>query len=218
MKALVCFDLDGTLITNTESIWQTIHNAVGTKSEDRQKTMDAFYSGKISYSEWARIDTEMWMKKGLTHEQLIKIISNLKVIKGAHELLEELRKKGILTAVISGSLNIVLQTFFPEHNFDYVYINKLEFKEEKLTGIQPTLHDQHGKSEALKEICKKEGIDIKDTVFVGDHNNDIEIAQTAGLSIAFNSNSKELDKVSDVKADSENIMDLYKIISNYLLQ
>ncbi|RMF06770.1 HAD family hydrolase [Candidatus Woesearchaeota archaeon] len=116
---LACFDLDGTLIDSPRSIWQLVHEKLGTDNEARKKVMKDFYEGRISYREWAEHDIMIWKKSGLRREKLMEIISSLKVMPGARETLAELKRKGIKLAVISGSLKDVLDYFFPE-TFDYV--------------------------------------------------------------------------------------------------
>ncbi len=69
---------------------------------------------------------------------------------------------------------------------DYVYANELEIKNGVLTGgYIGEIVDGNKKAEYLKEIAQKEGIDIGQTIAVGDGANDLAMLNVAGLGIAF---------------------------------
>ncbi|HEX9828159.1 MAG TPA: HAD-IB family phosphatase, partial [Flavobacteriaceae bacterium] len=69
---------------------------------------------------------------------------------------------------------------------DYVYANQLEIKDGVLTGNYiGDIVNGNKKAEYLKELAKKEGIDINQTIAVGDGANDLPMLNVAGLGIAF---------------------------------
>ena len=53
------------------------------------------------------------------------------------------------------------------------------------------------KAEGLKRLCQYYGVDLKDTVAVGDSMNDYEILQTAGIGIAMGNSIEDLKPVAD---------------------
>jgi len=198
---LVCFDLDGTLIENTTYIWKTLHEKFNTDKKKRKEALDDFFAGRLSYHDWAVHDVNMWIKQGLRREDFMKALSHLKAVKKAYDTIIRLKDIGFKTAIISGSLDVALEGVFPDFMkiFDDIYINRLHFDDKGLlTGITPTPYDFSNKATALIQLAKKESITLKETVFIGDHDNDIEIAKKAGLSIAFNPKSEKLKNVSDI--------------------
>lgn len=212
---LICFDLDGTLIDETIFVWQTIHDALKTDKEARKKAMDDFYSGRISYSEWARHDIRIWKREGANKKILLNAIKPLKLMKGAMETLRTLKKRKLKLAIVSGSIDIALKSVLPNYKefFDDVYINKIIFeKNGKIKKIIPTKYDIEHKGLALKEIAKKEKIKLKECVFIGDHHNDVNIAKIAGLSLAFNCKSDKLAQISDVLIKKKDLREILKYI------
>lgn len=211
---LVCFDLDGTIIDETIFIWQTLHDALGTDKDERQIAMGDFFAGKITYSQWAEYDFELWKKAGATKTKVMEALNRLRLMKGARETLEELKKRGLKLAIISGSLDFALEKVLPDYRkyFDQVFINKVIFKGEALETIQPTPFDFKRKADALKEICMYEGIDVSECVFVGDHDNDIYVAELAGLAIAFNCKSDKLAQIADVIIKKKDLREILKHI------
>jgi len=206
---LVCFDLDGTIIDETISIWQTIHEHLSTDPKVREKATKRFYNNEISYEEWALHDVELWKNAGASKTDIFAALRPLKLMKGASELLSILKKNKIKLALISGSLNIALEKVLPNYKeiFDYVFINEIFFDENgKIAKLNPTVYDSGTKADALLEVCKKEGIRPENCVFVGDNHNDIDAAKAAGFSISFNSQIKELDEVSDVIIKEKDLM------------
>lgn len=213
---LVCFDLDGTIIENTTFIWATLHEKLGTDSKAREKAKEDFFAGKLSYHDWAVHDAQLWVDKDVSKQDILSKLSHLRLVKGARETIDELKRQGMKLAIISGSLDLALETVLHDYEkiFDDVYINRLVFDDgNRLTGIIPTEFDFAHKATALKEIARREGIPLSDTVFIGDHRNDIEAAKAAGLSIAFNCKSAELEKISDICISEH---DLRKILPHLI--
>ena len=52
---LAVFDVDGTL-TRIESCWQFIHERLDTWEKGGKVNAQLYFSGKISYDDWARLD------------------------------------------------------------------------------------------------------------------------------------------------------------------
>ncbi len=212
---LVCFDLDGTIVDDTVFIWQTIHEHFKTDDKKREEATKKYYNKEISYEEWAEHDIKLWKEKKATKKKIMKAISSLKLMKGAKETIIALKEKGLKLVIISGSLNIVLDYLFPDYKdyFDDVLINKLFFDEDgNISKTEFTKYDHEAKAEGLKKIAKKEGINLAECVFVGDHKNDIHVAKESGLSISFNSKSEELDKVCDVVVREKDLRGILKYI------
>lgn len=194
---LVCFDLDGTLVDDTVYIWKTLHDHFATDAEARQRAYDDYFGRRITYSEWFAHDLELLGRAGATDARIRELLDGLRPMHGAEELLAGLRAKGHTLAIISGSLDVVVDHIFGLDLFDHVLINRIEFDPSgNLSGGTPTEYDIEAKAEGLRYLAQKEGLSLSRTAFVGDNENDVWIAKEAGLSIAFNCKSDKLRRVA----------------------
>ena len=214
---LVCFDVDGTLVDNVEYSWQIFHEYFNSDKEKIEQARNSFYSGKISYLEWAEHDINLWKSANATKLQFYKAmeLAGIKAMLGAEEVLNQLKKKRLKLAIISGTLNVILDKVYPNHEriFDYIFLSRLYFDSKgRLARASPTAYDMDKKAEALKHIAEKENIPLSSCVFIGDHHNDVRVAEIAGLGIAFNCKSEELRKVADVIIEKKNLMEILKYV------
>lgn len=210
---LVCFDVDGTLIDNVKFSWQIFHDYFQTDRHRREDAKNKFFNGQITYKEWAEHDINLWKEGNAKKEEFFKAIGHLRLMNGAMETLKELKKSGIKLAIISGSLNIMLEKFIPNYEefFDDVFLSRIYFDEDgSISKVDATEYDLDGKALALRKIADREGISLKDCVFIGDYLNDFKIIQEAGLGIAFNCEYDELKKAADVVIDKKDLREILK--------
>lgn len=180
-RRLVCFDMDSTLI-QTEVI-DELAELAGVGDEVRAIT-EAAMQGEIDFKE--SFIRRMKLLKGLKEEVLHEVAINLPITKGARRLIETLKNYGFKTAILSGGFTYFGHYLQKELGIDYVYANQLEIKDGALTGgYLGEIVDGNRKAEFLKEIALKEGINISQTIAVGDGANDLPMLNLAGLGIAF---------------------------------
>lgn len=195
---LVCFDLDGTLVDDTIYIWKTLHEGFRTDPKQRRQAFDNYFSGRISYKEWFDHDLRLLRAAGATRSSILRLLDGLRVMEGSIQTLMEFRRRGHVLAVISGSLDIVLSHLFPDFSFDHVLINRIRFhRDGRIAGGVHTPYDIEAKADGLRELCRREGISTSQAAFIGDNENDLWIAEAAGLAISFNSKSEKLDAIAD---------------------
>ncbi|WP_130733647.1 phosphoserine phosphatase SerB [Flavobacterium sp. J27] len=180
-KRLVCFDMDSTLI-QTEVIDELAELAgVG---EQVRKITESAMQGEIDFKE--SFTERMKLLKGLSESVLEDVAINLPITKGARRLIDTLKKYGFKTAILSGGFTYFGRHLQKELGIDYVFANELEIKDGFLTGNYiGEIVDGNKKAEYLQELAIKEGIDISQTIAVGDGANDLPMLNLAGLGIAF---------------------------------
>lgn len=185
-RRLVCFDMDSTLI-QTEVI-DELAELAGVGAEVKAITESAM-QGEIDFNE--SFERRMKLLKGLKEDVLQNVAENLPITKGAKRLIDTLHSYGFKTAILSGGFTYFGNYLKEKLDIDYVYANELEIKNGVLTGgYIGDIVDGNKKAEYLKEIAKKEGIDISQTIAIGDGANDLPMLNLAGLGIAFHAKPK----------------------------
>jgi len=208
---LVAFDVDGTLVEHPDdkTVWQILNEAF-TGSDDQNRERLALYrSGKLSYAEWVALDVVSCREADARREDLIRAFEPLRLVRGAAEALLALKRGGARLAVISGTLDLLLDTLFPEHPFDEVYANRIEFDAEgRIASWRATPFDMEGKAVALRAIAEREGVPLSRCAFVGDHSNDLSAARIAGFTVAFNPKCEEIESIASVVVRSTDLRDV----------
>lgn len=214
---MIGFDLDGTLLRGEgykyswKLVWDHIKldNAKWFESKRKFELSSRTYQ---DYKEWCNRDCETMKSHEIKKEDFNEITSNIRATKNLIETLQKLKDEGFVLAIISGGIDIFIDMVIPhaKNYFDYICINKLVFDAQgKLTDIKPTPFDFVGKAAALTAICKKHGILLENSVFIGEGRNDQDAAKIAGLSIAYPYH-EELDSIWK---EFENTDDLSKILN-----
>ena len=205
---LIAFDVDGTLVEHPEQlvIWQLLNLRFTGDMQAPDNRFDDYLSGRMDYPTWVELDVSDWIRAGATREMIMEEVRKLRPTQGAREVLDRLKARGYRLAVISGTLDVVLDEFFPTHPFDTVFTNHLRFDpDDVLCGWKATEYDMDGKTVALRRLAEQAGLSLSRCGFVGDHVNDVSVAREAGFSVAFNPKSPELETVADVVVRSRGL-------------
>ena len=188
-RRLVCFDMDSTLI-QTEVI-DELAELAGVGNQVKAITESAM-NGEIDFNE--SFIQRMKLLKGLDESVLEKVAINLPITKGARRLIDTLKSYGFKTAILSGGFTYFGNYLQKELGIDYVFANQLEIINGKLTGgYLGEIVDGNKKAEYLIQLANKEGIDINQTIAIGDGANDLPMLNLAGLGIAFHAKPKVKD-------------------------
>ena len=185
-RRLICFDMDSTLV-HAECIDEMAERA-GVGAEVKAITESAM-RGEIDFKE--SFTRRVALLKGLDESVLEEIARNLPFNEGLERMMKALKMIGYKTAILSGGFTYFGKYLQSRFGFDYMYANELEIEDGKLTGrYLGDVVDGKRKAELLRLLCQVEGINLAQSVAVGDGANDLPMMGLAGLGIAYHAKPK----------------------------
>jgi len=180
-RRLVVFDMDSTLIQG-EAIDELARMA-GVGHQVAQITEDGM-RGKIDFKE--SLIRRVELLKGMDANVLSTVAQNLVLTEGAERVTRKLKQLGYKIGIISGGFEYFGKYLQQKLALDYVFTNRLEIKDGKITGkLEGDIIDGYKKAEILRTIAKVENISLQQTIAVGDGANDLPMISIAGLGVAF---------------------------------
>jgi len=183
-KMLVQFDVDSTFIQQ-EAI-ELLAAKAGVLSEVARMTESAM-RGEIDFAQ--SLIARVRLLEGLPYAALEEVQREIFLTDGAQELVEELHSLGHSVSLVSGGFVQVMAPIVERLSIKYFRANALEIDNGHLTGrIEGEIIDRAAKATALMEFAASSGVDMANTVAIGDGANDLDMMAVAGLSIAFNAN------------------------------
>jgi len=182
VKRLVQLDVDSTFIQQ-EAI-ELLAAKAGVLDQVSAITESAM-RGELDFGQSLR--TRVGLLKGLPESAITEVQNEIRLTDGAHDLVNTLHAKGHSVALVSGGFINIIKPLIESLSIKHYKANTLEIVGGVLTGelVGPII-DRAAKGAALLEFAKVCGVDIKNTVAIGDGANDLDMMGLAGLSIAFN--------------------------------
>ena len=195
--SLFISDMDSTLIS-IECIDEMAKQA-GVYEQVKKITMRAMQGNLDFYS---ALKMRLALLAGLSCKDLLYVYEKkLKFHCGVERLVKFLRVQNIRTALISGGFDFFAMRVLNTLKMDDYLANKLEIKDNKLTG--KTLGLVVGgreKADFLGALCTKYRLPLNTTIAVGDGSNDLLMMKKAGLSVAYRG-KKRVREIADVVID-----------------
>jgi phosphoserine phosphatase SerB len=148
------------------------------------------------------------LMKGRSFDEILEVVDKIKIIDDAAFVIRELKKKGYICGIISDSYDVVTNHVKNKLKLDFSIANELEFSKSIATGEVKVpsafMKNKHSKcnhdfckSNVLFQLAEKYSIDIKNTIAIGDSENDICLIKESGIGIAFCSHNNYLNLVAD---------------------
>ena len=181
MIKIAVFDLDGTLVNSLTDLAQSVNKGLA-KAGLEEKPVE-------NYNHYVGNGREIMVKRAMGEyagdENLFRVVmdtfnseykihcnDNTTSYDGCAELLEKLRKDGIMTAVLSNKpdefVPEILKKVYPEHIFTEAWGKKPEYR------IKPD-------NQALLAMLDKYGIKPDECIYIGDSDVDVQTAQNSGV-------------------------------------
>ena len=181
-KRLVQLDVDSTFIQQ-EAI-ELLAAKVGVLDQVSAITESAM-RGELDFEQSLR--TRVRLLKGLSESAITAVQNEITLTDGARDLVNTLHDKGHCVALVSGGFINIIAPMIESLSIRHYKANTLEIVGGVLTGelVGPII-DRAAKGAALLEFAKACGVEVENTVAIGDGANDLDMMALSGLSIAFN--------------------------------
>jgi phosphoserine phosphatase len=171
--------MDGTVLEH-ESSWVALHRAFGT-TEAGEASLKLYTEGKIDYLEFMRRDIASWPKE-VTRKEIQKILSGYRIRAEAQPTINELRRRGIRTALVTSGIDILAEKVAQELGIDYWVANGLQFdKEGKVLPEGIGRVDPTRKDLAYLKLLSSIGVPRERTIAVGDTIYDLRFLRSAAM-------------------------------------
>jgi phosphoserine phosphatase len=180
-RRLVVLDVDSTLVT--QEVIELLADHAGTREQVAAVTERAM-RGEIDFA--ASLRERVATLAGVPESAFDDVRRAVTFTPGAPELVAECRRRGWAVALISGGFAEIVVALAERLEVTLWRANRLEVADGVLTGrtVGPVV-DRAAKAAALREWAAAEGIDLRDTVAVGDGANDLDMIAAAGIGVAF---------------------------------
>ena len=192
---LALFDMDSTLIN--EEVIDELARSIGISDAVSAITARAM-NGDIDFA--TSLSERVAMLKGVRTNVWEDLKRTVTIATGARELVSGLKKRGVLTGVVSGGFMPMAEWLKGELGLDVAFANHLleegptvDIPYPHLSGLldpkRPVVTPEL-KRETLKCLAADHAIPLSETLAVGDGSNDLLMLGTAGLGIAWNAKEK----------------------------
>jgi phosphoserine phosphatase len=181
-KKLVVMDVDSTLIQ--QEVIELLAAKAGAGEKVKEIT-DAAMRGELDFAE--SLVARVALLEGLPQSVITEVQGEVVLTPGARTLVQTLHKLGHSVALVSGGFTEVISPIVKELGISHYRANTLEIKNGKLTGkVTGSIIDRAAKAQALRDFASIEGVQLEQTIAIGDGANDLDMISIAGLGIAFN--------------------------------
>jgi phosphoserine phosphatase len=184
---LACFDMDGTIIDGR--LVEVISKKFGLYDQIKRIQNDSTIFGYIKTQKIASI------LKGIDEKELVIAIDSISLMKNCQSIINLLKKNNYKIGIITDSYTIAAKILVNKLGLDFVAANVLQISEGLITGeVRMPLGWDKINCNCKISVCKryhlemyarKYGIDMKNTVAIGDTRGDICMVNNAGIGIAF---------------------------------
>ncbi|WP_226482115.1 phosphoserine phosphatase SerB [Natrinema amylolyticum] len=179
---VVAFDFDGTLSDSEMTVLLGDRRSV---AEDMADITERAMNDEIGYAESLR--KRAALLEGLPEAEADAAFDEVVLREGAADLIEELNAAGVTTAILTGGFERGVAAALEREgvSVDHIVSNRLPMKASELTGAVEGPLIEGTKDDALEDLAADVGVDLADTVAVGDGANDLPMLEVAGLAIGF---------------------------------
>ena len=208
---LAVFDMDGTLL-ESRSCWAYIHEHFGT---DNSEMLKLYIERKISDNDFVKADMKLWQnstKNKVNEKYINSILDEIKPIKGAKELIEDLHSKHLETVIISGGIQYLATKWAKKWKMKDALANELIDDENGKLKANINVRG-NTKGPVMESLLKKMKIKEGEVISIGDTVVDLPLFERSKFSIAVNTDDSRVINKADYHHISSDLSDLIPIIN-----
>ncbi|MFB6082401.1 MAG: phosphoserine phosphatase SerB [Halanaeroarchaeum sp.] len=179
---LVAFDFDGTLSDSEMTVLLGARQGV---AEEMADITERAMNDELTYAESLR--TRASLLAGLPAADARAAYDAVTLRPGAADVIRALDDAGHTTAILTGGFEDGVAAALADEDVavDHVVANDLPIADGELTGEVTGPLVEGTKDEALAALADRVGVDLAETVAVGDGANDLPMLDVAGLAVGF---------------------------------
>ncbi|PXA84506.1 phosphoserine phosphatase SerB [Nostoc sp. 3335mG] len=186
-KKLLVADMDSTMIT-VECI-DELADYAGIKDQIAAVT-EAAMRGELDFAE--ALDARVALLQNLEASAIDRCrAERVRLMPGAKALIRTMKARGARTVLVSGGFTVFAEPVAAEIGFDVAIANRLGIAGDRLDGlVAKPIVDAATKLTTIEAERVALGLDVAETLAVGDGANDIPMIQAAGLGVAYHAKPK----------------------------
>jgi len=180
--SLIAFDFDGTLSDSEMTV--LLGEKLGVADEMADITERAM-NNELSYAESLRSRAELLT--GLSEADADDAYSDVVLRPDAASVIDRLREAGHTVAIFTGGFERGVAHALDDAgtDVDHIVANALPIEDGELTGDVTGPLIEGTKDDQLEALAADLGVDMDETVAVGDGANDLPMLEVAGLAVGF---------------------------------
>ena len=181
----VCFDCDGVLV-DTISSWRIIHDHFGTNSGEM---LDRFLRGEVTDEEFMGDDIRLWksVQPQIHRDELMRCFQGIKLMPGARELVQALQSRGVLVAIVSAGVDLLIGSIAQMLNVDDWVSNGFRYDDDGFLLDEGEVRvPAHHKDDMISKMARIHNLDPSEIVSVGDNHTDLSMMIPGSRFIGFN--------------------------------
>ncbi len=196
---VVAFDFDGTLTKEVDNrtTWEKIWVSLGYDVADCDDLHRRYARHEFDHQKWCDLTKDKFRAQGFNQDKLAAIAMDSHLVEGIRETLLELKNRGILLYILSGSIKQIIKLVLGElyEFFDDVKANEIEFDHGGvIKHINGTRYDFTGKAEFLSALIEERSLSPLDVLFVGNSSNDVYASRSGARTLCVNPHFTDADK------------------------
>jgi glucosyl-3-phosphoglycerate synthase len=213
LKKMAIFDMDNTLLEDS---------FITTAAEKFDFKRELIKIVTESDNPYLRTKGIARLMKGKSIDEILAVTDSIPIVRDAEFVISELKIRGYICGIISDSYDVVTNHIKNKLGMDFSIGNELEFSKSVATGevkvpssfirtSKSLCNHDFCKSNVLLQLAEQYSIELKNIISVGDSENDICLIRESGIGVAFRSNNKYLNLVSDHIISEKSFLELLEI-------